>query len=541
MKLAGTFLIWCSICVAAFAGQQDSQESCASRNCELIFYEGFESGFGPRGWSSTAGLWETCDPRSCPPPDSARSGDSCAATVCCDNISQTTTTSLVGPLLGVPLPSVDTGEFILARWWHCFWIERFNWSSIRFYVRVMGGAWERKWWLEQGIDNPEWTESPIDLTVYAGKTIQFKYEANFSTVVSVRGWYVDDITIERCGLGCYAGADKTICGGASVQFLDAYVQYGVRPYTYSWLPCEGLSDCSILNPIASPESTTTYVLYAQDNVGNECWDTVVVTVLPAPDCSDLSDTTIRMGESIVLDASGMATSYLWSTGETTPSIGFTPLICGDSLVWVQMEGCDQAVTCSLYVHVLDTTRPTDVSATDDRCNVVITWNDNSDCEDGFWIYRDGARIGQVGANITTYTDSPGAGSYSYCIRSYQWTDSSDAGCDQGTALGPTDPPTNVSASDGLCGRVEICWTAPLNATSYNVYRNQSLIGSTSDICYTDGAAQEDVTYSYCVTAVNECGESGSTCDSGWAAASDVAVELSVLSVNRHEKRASLMA
>jgi hypothetical protein len=37
-------------------------------------------------------------------------------------------------------------------------------------------------------------------------------------------------------------------------------------------------------------------------------------------------------------------------------------------------------------------------------SVLLTWTDNSDNEEGFFIYRDSQKIGEVKANVTTYTD-----------------------------------------------------------------------------------------------------------------------------------------
>ena len=287
MKQVLMFIALLCMCGTALAKEQDAHQSCQSQNCQLIFYEGFETGFGPLGWTCDNGLWESCEPSICPPPDSSRSGDSCAATVCCDNIAQTT--SLVGTFIGIQLPPVDTGEFILASWWHCFW-NRYScnqfWvcksSSVSFWVSENGGAWEPKWGPESGT-NKDWHESPpIDLTPYAGSNVKFMFTFNPS-FASTRGWYVDDIRVEVCGLGCYAGADKEICKGDVVEFLDTYVQYGVPPYSYSWSPCEGLSDCNVLYPEASPETTTTYILTVIDDSLNTATDTVVVFVDPCTD------------------------------------------------------------------------------------------------------------------------------------------------------------------------------------------------------------------------------------------------------------------
>ena len=68
-----------------------------------------------------------------------------------------------------------------------------------------------------------------------------------------------------------AGNDVTICAGSSTQLT------GSGGTSYSWSPTTGLSNASIANPIASPASTTTYILTASN--GNcTSRDTIRVTV-----------------------------------------------------------------------------------------------------------------------------------------------------------------------------------------------------------------------------------------------------------------------
>jgi len=69
-----------------------------------------------------------------------------------------------------------------------------------------------------------------------------------------------------------AGEDVTICFGESVQ-LQAIG--GVK---YLWLPAAGLSNTNISNPIASPESTTKYIVAVTTN-GCTYRDSVNVTVV----------------------------------------------------------------------------------------------------------------------------------------------------------------------------------------------------------------------------------------------------------------------
>ncbi len=73
-----------------------------------------------------------------------------------------------------------------------------------------------------------------------------------------------------------AGPNKTIsCNNLSV-VLNGSVVNGAPPYTYSWTPSLGLSNSSIANPIASPNSTRTYTLNV--TAANGCTSSDMVTV-----------------------------------------------------------------------------------------------------------------------------------------------------------------------------------------------------------------------------------------------------------------------
>lgn len=71
-----------------------------------------------------------------------------------------------------------------------------------------------------------------------------------------------------------AGTDTTIILG-QIAFLNGITD-GV---SYAWSPAAGLSNAQILNPWASPEQTTTYVLTAITSAGCTSRDSVTVTVL----------------------------------------------------------------------------------------------------------------------------------------------------------------------------------------------------------------------------------------------------------------------
>ena len=118
-----------------------------------------------------------------------------------------------------------------------------------------------------------------------------------------------------------AGNDTTMCVGNSVQ-LNA-----TGGVSYSWTPITGLSNPNIANPIASPISTTTYVVFVTDALNCSGTDSVTVTVVSPPIITINNDTTICDGACVQLNATG-GTTYSWSptTGLSNPNIA-NPIAC----------------------------------------------------------------------------------------------------------------------------------------------------------------------------------------------------------------------
>ncbi|HEY1571538.1 MAG TPA: glycoside hydrolase family 18 protein [Pseudonocardiaceae bacterium] len=84
----------------------------------------------------------------------------------------------------------------------------------------------------------------------------------------------------------------------------------------------------------------------------------------------------------------------------------------------------------------------------------------------------------------------------------------------GTTPPPTNPPPSApSAPAGLhatgttSSSVSLAWTAASGATSYNVYRNGTKVGSATSTSFTDTGLAASTTFSYAVTGVNTAGES----------------------------------
>jgi gliding motility-associated-like protein len=105
-----------------------------------------------------------------------------------------------------------------------------------------------------------------------------------------------------------AGDDKMICFDAPIQLNGI-----TDGKTISWSPAGTLSNPTLLNPIARPKSTTTYVMTAWDDKGcpKPSYDSIKVTVLPDILASAGSDTAAITGQPLQLKASG-GERYVWS-------------------------------------------------------------------------------------------------------------------------------------------------------------------------------------------------------------------------------------
>jgi len=114
-----------------------------------------------------------------------------------------------------------------------------------------------------------------------------------------------------------AGANRAICFGDSTQL-------GGSPFavnsTFSWSPAAGLSLPNISQPMASPATTTDYVLTVTNNL-TSCvnHDTVTVTVITLPLALTGPDVPVCIGDSIQIgDVAVLGNTYSWS-----PSIGLS--------------------------------------------------------------------------------------------------------------------------------------------------------------------------------------------------------------------------
>jgi PKD repeat protein len=117
-----------------------------------------------------------------------------------------------------------------------------------------------------------------------------------------------------------AGGDGSLCPGSAALIGGLPSgSGGLGSLTYSWSPGASLNDSTLANPLAMPVTDTDYILSVTDSTGCTVTDTLHMTVGSVASNFLPSDTTVCPGIMIPVDA-GAASSWLWSTGDTTQTI-----------------------------------------------------------------------------------------------------------------------------------------------------------------------------------------------------------------------------
>jgi hypothetical protein len=157
-------------------------------------------------------------------------------------------------------------------------------------------------------------------------------------------------TIKYCQFTANAGNDVSICPGASTNLSAS----GTGAVSYAWTPTTGLSNPSIANPVATPATTTTYVVAVTNGNGCTDTDTVIVTVVPLPTPSITPDgpTTFCTGNSVKL-TSVTAPFYKWSTSAADTLQSITVSTSGTYSVTIRNSlGCTASTSIAVTVNPL---------------------------------------------------------------------------------------------------------------------------------------------------------------------------------------------
>lgn len=270
--------------------------------------------------------------------------------------------------------------------------------------------------------------------------------------------------------------DTAICLGGSAS-LKAI---GGNVFTWSVLsggsPLSSLSCTGCSNPVATPATTTSYVVVS--NLSSPCTrnrDTVTVTVInpPAPPVPS-APTPVCRGNSIHLSSNASAASYSWSGPAGFASTLRNPVIAnaqlpnGGTYTVIAMNGA-----CASQPGVVNVS----VITTPQAPRVIV---DSPACEG-----RDVTlRVAGVQTGLSYFWTAPGGGRHSGSVLQIPRTSAADAGVYQVYASAPGNTCVSPVASFSLA-------LAPGVAADFELSKNSVCQHDTLSVEYTGGNASAD--------------------------------------------------
>ncbi|MGB3080001.1 MAG: proprotein convertase P-domain-containing protein, partial [Saprospiraceae bacterium] len=256
-------------------------------------------------------------------------------------------------------------------------------QSTTITANVVPAATSYMW--STGASTPSITVTPVVNTTYY-------------ITVSNNGCIDKDtinIIINPNAVNANAGPDKNVCQGGSVSITGSG---GGPTATYNWSSGQSGQTISV-----SPGSTTTYTLTVSDG-GCMGTDQVTVTVVPNPVADAGPNVVICDGSSTLLTATGGTTpnTYLWNTGQNSPSINVSPSGTTTYTVTVTVNGCMGTDDVTVTVNPMPTV--------DAGPNVQICSGESTQLDatgsGGTYIWsngQNGSSINVSPSNTTTYT------------------------------------------------------------------------------------------------------------------------------------------
>ncbi len=186
------------------------------------------------------------------------------------------------------------------------------------------------------------------------------------------------------------------------------------PLAITWSPTDGLSDPSILNPIATPSSTTTYTVTIDDN-GCTVTDMLTITVKESRPLSTIPEHTICEYEDLLLSVEGFNStdtpSYDWQpssglncTNCPTPLFSTSAGVYNYEVLVTEANGCTSLLQTTVNVQAAPS-----INAGEDQIvkkGEIVNLNATGDFTSIQWTPAEGlddAAIAMPSASITSTT------------------------------------------------------------------------------------------------------------------------------------------
>lgn len=158
-------------------------------------------------------------------------------------------------------------------------------------------------------------------------------------------------------------------------------------------------------------------------------------------------------------------------------------------------------------------KPVDLKYTvNDDSSVALSWTqpDGKAEVAGYNIYRDDVKVGT--STETTYTDTIKAGDYSYYVSAFDAEDYTSENSEPITvdSMPPEVPSLRVDSVSETSAVLSWDCSDNVGVTSYEVYRNNELVKTTSENSYEDSSLEDGTEYVYYVIAYDNAGNKTSS-------------------------------
>jgi gliding motility-associated-like protein len=211
------------------------------------------------------------------------------------------------------------------------------------------GAANFSWSPTTGLSNPNIANPK------ASPAVTTTYTVSGNNVAGCDGTNTVTVTIKPKPI-ISKSADANICKDSTVTLAAS----STNVLSYSWLPITGLNNPSSNNPLATPASTTNYIVTVTGTNGCVNKDSVLVTVLAKPTVQVRIDTTVCNKVPIILTTTNTgASSFSWLpasglSSTISPNPVATPTVSTQYIVTASNGSCFSKDTINLGIKPLPT-------------------------------------------------------------------------------------------------------------------------------------------------------------------------------------------
>ncbi len=200
-----------------------------------------------------------------------------------------------------------------------------------------------------------WKDSALTTTITTGQVANIATPSTTTTyaviLVPYTGYGCPDTlysTVTVANISVNAGADTSICLGESVQLSG--IATGIdTPFIYNWTPSGTLSCSNCTNPVATPNTTTSYILTATNSIGCTKKDTIRINTSSLALGLNKQDVTcfgLNNGSMTSLTTGGISPfSRTWNTTPVQTTTTISNLTPGVYTVTVRDSlGCTKSIS-----------------------------------------------------------------------------------------------------------------------------------------------------------------------------------------------------